>query len=185
MNEKITICVFDTETTWLYSKEKKIDEQPHIIQFAWIFWEIGEDGVFTQTEVIDELFKPPIEIPVVASEIHHIYNVDVKDKPPIEEWIPSIIEKLNNTDIIIWHNIEFDLTAIRTEVNRLKLKWVLIDFAPQKTFCTMNESIKYCKLPKKSWKGFKRPKLQELTKKALWEYLLWAHNAFVDVECTL
>lgn len=51
----------------------------------------------------------------------------------------------------------------------------------------MNESINYCKLPKKNEKAewYKRPKLWELHKKVFWEYFVWAHDAMTDVEATL
>jgi hypothetical protein len=51
----------------------------------------------------------------------------------------------------------------------------------------MNESINFCKLPKKmsSSPWYKRPKLWELHKKLFWEYFIWAHDAMTDVEATL
>lgn len=180
------IVVLDVETTWLYNKkETNLDNQPHIIQFAWIFWEMTDEWEFIEEEVIDRLYKPPIEIPYEVSQIHHIYNVDVKDKWSIWDWLKSIIDKLNEADIIIGHNIEFDINMIKLEVDRLKMKWELIDFAPKKVFCTMNNSINYCAIIRKTWTWFKRPKLQGLTKKTLWVYFTWAHNALEDTKWTL
>lgn len=182
----LKIVVLDTETTGLYNKkEQDLDKQPHIIQFAALFWDIFEDWQFSLSWTTDLLFKPPIPIPYETSQIHHIYDIDVKDKNPIDEDLYIIIQKLNECDIIIWHNIEFDINMLKVEVSRLKKKNILIDFQPKKVFCTMNESINWCKLPKKSWKGYKRPKLQELCKKALWDYFSGAHNALVDIEYTL
>lgn len=178
------IMVFDTETTNLINKKAKLEDQPHLVQFAGIVW-IVENGIFAEEERINILIKPPIPIPDEASQIHHIYQIDVKDAPSCREVLPSLVKLINECDIVIWHNIEFDITMMQIEVDRLKMEGVVIDLAPKKTFCTMNESISYCRIPRKSWTGFKRPKLQELTKKVLWEYFFWAHNAMVDVEWTM
>jgi len=91
--------------------------------------------------------------------------------------------------MIVWHNVNFDQNMLLTEFQRMKMewKWNTISYTPKKVVCTMNESIDYCKLPKKSIKakGYKRPKLQELVKKTCWHYFRWAHNAMIDVEWTL
>ncbi len=180
------IIVLDVETTSLYNKkETNLANQPYIIQFAWMYWEIDEEWNFELEWTIDLLFKPPIDIPAEVSEIHHIYNIDVKYKMPIDDDLIRITKLINEVDIVIWHNIDFDLNCIKIEIGRLKKKWIPIDLSPKKVFCTMTESVNYCRLPRKSWAWFKRPKLQELCRKALWEYFHWAHNALVDVEWTL
>lgn len=179
------IIVLDVETTSLYNKkETDLDKQPYIVQFAGVVWTIDNKEFIVEKE-IDLLFKPPISIPYNVSEIHHIYDIDVKDKQPIDEDLIRITQLINEVDVVIWHNIEFDLNCIKVEIQRLKNKWELIDFQPKKIFDTMNESINWCRLPKKSWVWFKRPKLQELCKKALWEYFTGAHNALQDVKFTL
>lgn len=178
------IMVFDSETTGLINKKAKLEDQPHLVQFAGIVGTITE-GIFTEEDRIDLLVKPPIPIPDEASQIHHIYAIDVKDAPSVREVLPSLVKLINECDIVIWHNIEFDINMMQIEVDRLKMEGVVIDLAPKKTFCTMNESISYCRIPRKSGTGFKRPKLQELTKKVLWEYFFWAHSAIVDTEWTM
>lgn len=179
------ILVFDTETTGLYNKaERDLEKQPYIVQIAAIYGRL-EDWQFIEEWRLDELYKPPISIPYETSLIHHIYDVDVKDKAPIDEGIIGFCSLTSEVDIVIWHNIEFDISMLQCEISRLKQRGVNIDFTPKKTFCTMNESINWCRLPRKSWNWFKRPKLQELTKLALWQNFYWAHNAIVDVEWTL
>ncbi len=178
------IFAFDTETTWFINKkENDLDKQPRIIQFAWILWNL-ENGVFEEEERVNILINPKTNIPFWSSEIHHIYDVDVKDAPYIEEVIDDIMKYINWPDIIIWHNIEYDEDMIKLELKRLQKEF---QYRPKQIVCTMNETINFCKLAKKNEasKWFKRPKLWELYKKLFWEYFTWAHDAIVDVEATL
>lgn len=179
------IFVFDTETTWFINKkETDLNKQPHIIQFAGIFWELQENWNFTEEERVNILVNPKIPIPFSSSEIHHIYDIDVKNSPYIEEVIDKFLSYINWADVIIWHNIEYDENMIKLELQRLDR---IYDYKPKQIICTMNETINFCKLPKKlttsSW--YKRPKLWELHKKLFEEYFVWAHDAMTDVEATL
>lgn len=179
------IFVFDTETTWFINKkETDLDKQPHIIQFAWIFWEIDKQWNFTEEKRVDILVNPKMPIPFWSSEIHHIYDIDVKDAPYIEDVIDDFLSYINWADIIVWHNIEYDEDMIKLELKRL---WKEFEYHPKQVICTMNETINFCKLPKKlassSW--YKRPKLWELHKKLFDKYFVWAHDAMTDVEATL
>ena len=179
------IFVFDTETTWFISKkETDLDKQPHIIQFAGIFWEMEDDWEFTEEKRVDILVNPKMPIPFGSSEIHHIYDIDIKNAPYIEEVIDEFLSYINDADVIIGHNIEYDESMIKLELQRLNR---VHDYRPKQIVCTMNETINFCKLPKKMstspW--FKRPKLWELHKKLFEKYFIWAHDAMVDVEATL
>lgn len=185
---KFKVLVFDTETTWLFSKkEKDLNKQPYICQFAGILVEIDEIWEYKELKRIDLLIKPPIPMPLVVSEIHWIYDIDLKEAGDFSSYAERISKWINYPDMIVWHNVLFDENILKTEFQRLRMKGVNIWYEPKKVICTMNESIKYCKLPKKSKnsKGYKRPKLQELVKKTCWHFFKGAHNAMVDVEWTL
>ncbi len=178
------IFVFDTETTWFIDKkEKNLNLQPNIIQFAWIMWNI-KDWNFIEEKRVNILINPKKSIPYNSSEIHHIYDIDVKNAPFIEDEIKEMIYFMNTPDVIIWHNIEYDTDMLKLELKRL---WLEYEYKPKQVICTMNSSINFCKLAKKNelsaW--YKRPKLWELHKKIFWEYFIWAHDAMVDVEATL
>lgn len=180
------IFVFDTETTGLFNRsEKDIDKQPYIVQFAWILVNMKDNWIYEEIDRIDTLIKPPIPIPLQTSQIHYIYDIDVINKKTFEEQVNDIMPFINNPDIIVWHNVQFDENMLITEIQRLKIKWLPIDYCPSKTICTMEESINFCAIPRKSGSWFKRPKLQELARKTLWHYFHWGHNAMVDVEYTL
>jgi len=175
------IFVFDTETTWFINKkESSLEAQPHIVQFAWILWEI-KDGKFIEEKKVNILINPKSPIPYAASQVHHIYDIDVKNAPFIEDLIEEIISYINDPDIIIWHNIEYDIDMIKLELKRLNLEY---KFNPKQIICTMKTTVDYCEL-EWNWNRFKYPKLWELHKKVFWEYFIWAHDALVDVEATL
>ena len=174
------ILVFDTETTgFINKKDLRLEVQPYIIQFAWILWEL-KDGEYTEISRKNILIKPPIAIPYGASQVHHIYDIDVKDAPDMTEQIDEIMSFLSEADVIIGHNIEYDEDMIKLELKRLEKLHL---YAPDQVICTMKSTIDFCAL---KWNGlrFKYPKLWELYKKLFWEYFIWAHDAMVDVEAT-
>lgn len=172
--------VFDTETTWFTVKWWTVEEQPYIVQFAWILWTISKDNWFEELERIDILVRPRISIPFSASQVHGLYDKDVENAPYIENVVDSFLKYLNTSDVVVWHNVEFDEEIIRNELARLWRKW---DYQPIKSLCTMRSSTDYCKLQWR-WFSFKPPKLNELYKHLFGERFEWAHNAMVDVEST-
>ncbi len=179
------IFVFDTETTGFISKkENNLNKQPQIIQFAGIFVDMDEIWEFKEEKRIDILVNPKWSIPFGSSEIHHIYDIDVKNAPYIEDVIDEFLSYINDADIIVGHNIEYDENLILLELQRLNNTY---RYKPKQVICTMNETINFCKLPKKlsTSPGYKRPKLWELHKKLFEKYFIWAHNAITDVEATL
>lgn len=180
------IIIYDTETTWLMnSKEKDLNKQPHLVQFAWIIWEVDELGNWEKEKEINIYIKPPIPMPYEASLINHIYDIDLLDKLPIEDHIEEICNYINWVDLVIGHNVEFDNRILWLEVQRAKMKWLQVDFQPKNIFCTMNWTIEICRLKNKpSDIKFKRPKLWELYNKLFWESFSWAHDALQDVKAT-
>lgn len=175
------IFVFDTETTWFINKkENDLNKQPKIIQFAGILGEL-KDGTFQEEKRIDILINPKIPIPFASSQVHHIYDIDVKESPYIEDVIDEILYYINTPDIIIWHNIEYDEDMTKLELKRLQREH---EYKPKQVICTMKTTVDYCAI---QWNGarFKYPKLWELHKKLFHEYFSGAHDALIDVEATL
>jgi len=177
----VKILVFDTETTgFINKKESDLAKQPYIIQFAGILGEL-ENGKYREIERKNIFIKPPISIPYGASQVHHIYDIDVKNASFIEDVIEDIIWNINWPDIIIWHNIEYDEDMIKLELKRLNMEY---KYKPKQKVCTMKSTVDFCKI-EWNWNRFKYPKLWELHKILFWEYFIWAHDAMVDVEATL
>lgn len=175
------IFVFDTETTgFINKKENDLNKQPKIIQFAWILWEL-KDWVFKETERVNFLINPKIPIPYNSSQVHHIYDIDIKDAPFMEDSIDKILYYINTPDIIIWHNIEYDQDMVKLELKRLNREF---EYKPKQVICTMKNSVDFCAI-QWNWERFKYPKLWELHKKLFDEFFVGAHDALVDVEATL
>lgn len=175
------IFVFDTETTgFVNKKDTSLEAQPRIIQFSWILWEL-KDWKFIEEKRIDKLINPRIPIPYWSSQVNHIYDIDVKESPYIEDLIEEIMYFINTPDVIVWHNIEYDEEVLKIELRRLWLEYM---YRPKQIKCTMKESVDFCMI-EWNWNRYKYPKLWELYKKLFDEYFLWAHNAIVDVEATL
>ena len=140
------IFVFDTETTGFIDKKiTDLSKQPYIIQFAGIMGEFV-DGKWKEIERVNELVKPPILIPYASSQVHHLYDIDVNDKPIFSEQVNDFLKFINEADAIVGHNIEYDESMFRLEMKRLKREY---DYKPTQSICTMYSSRDFCKLPKK------------------------------------
>ncbi len=175
------IFVFDTETTGFISKkETDLNKQPKIVQFAWILWDLN-NGTFVEEKRVNILINPWIPIPFWASQVHHIYDIDIKDAPDIKQVMNEILENINEPDLIIWHNIEFDEDMVKLELKRMQREYA---YKPKQSICTMKTTVDYCSI-QWNWARFKYPKLWELHKKLFDQYFVWAHDAMVDVEATL
>ena len=173
--------VFDTETTGFLVRNGRLDEQPHIIQFAGIYGEIDpRTGEYSEIARVNEYIKPPISIPLQSSLVHHIYDETVVDAPPIASRIDTYMKYLNTTDVIVAHNIEYDEGVVSAELGRLGRDG---DYQPIRKVCTMRSSTDFCKLQGRGF-SWKPPKLSELYLTLFGERFSGAHDAIVDVEAT-
>jgi len=177
----VRIFVFDTETTWFIDKkENDLTKQPRIIQFAGILWDL-EDWKFKEVKRVNILINPKIPIPFASSKVHHIYDVDVKNADFIENKIDEFLSYINESDVIVGHNIEYDEEMIKLELKRLNEEY---KYNPKQVICTMKTTVDFCAI-RWNWERYKYPKLWELHKKLFDEYFVWAHDAIVDVEATV
>ncbi|MDD3793447.1 MAG: 3'-5' exonuclease [Candidatus Gracilibacteria bacterium] len=175
------IFVFDTETTgFINKKENDLNLQPRIVQFAGILGNL-ENGKFTEEKRINILINPKMPIPYGSSQVHHIYDIDVKNAPTIEEVINDILEHITTPDIIVGHNIEYDEDVLKIELKRLEIEY---KYNPKQVICTMKTTVDFCSI-QGNGERFKYPKLGELHKKLFGEYFIGAHDAMTDVEATL
>lgn len=175
------ILVFDTETTGFIDKKNPSTEgQPFIIQFAGILGEL-KDGNYREIARKNILINPCISIPYGASQVHHIYDIDVQWAPNMQESIDAIMSFLGEADCIIGHNIEYDEDMLKLELRRYQKLHL---YQPLQVVCTMKSTVDFCAL-QGNGERFKYPKLWELYKKLFGEYFIGAHDAMTDVEATL
>jgi DNA polymerase III subunit epsilon len=177
----VKILVFDTETTGFIDKKNPSTEgQPFIVQFAWILGEIDQ-GKYKEISRKNILIHPGVSIPYAASQVHHIYDIDVQKSPKMSEVIDDIMSFLWEADCLIGHNIEYDEDMLKLELRRYQKLHL---YHPSQVLCTMKSTVDFCAL-QGNGERFKYPKLWELYKKLFGEYFIGAHDAMTDVEATL
>jgi DNA polymerase III epsilon subunit-like protein len=106
-----------------------------------------------------------VDFDIENSEIHGITNEISREKGVlIENIYHDILHYINKSDIIIAHNIVFDLSCIFSELYRIDNDVNIINFINSKIFiCTMLSSIDICKIkPVNFFEQYKYPKLDEL-----------------------
>lgn len=130
----MNVLILDTETTNLIAnRSKKIDKQPHIIEFYACDYDLSGDIMLSE---YDALIKPPIKISGEITKITKIDNSMVEDKAPFANHADKIAALIEKSKIVIAHNASFDQEMIDIEFERLgrKLKW-------PKLLCTVEATL--------------------------------------------
>ena len=159
------ILFLDTETTGLpldmNAPYTDTANWPRIVQLAWQLYR--DENMINEASVI---VKPDgWEIPITASNIHGI-TTDRAQAVGIEiDRVIRLLElQLEETDLVVCHNIAFDIPIVLAEMLRIgstmRLKKI-------ETFCTKEASTDICKTPKLTGyyansKQYKWPSLDEL-----------------------
>lgn len=102
---ELTFTVVDTETTGTYKDDR-------ILEIAAV--KILPGYVIDTENVFSELVNPLKKIHYNVYKVHKISSDMVKDKPLMEEIIPSFQTFIENS-IIAGHNVSFDLRYIKRE----------------------------------------------------------------------
>lgn len=196
----MSIIVFDTETTGLpKSKDINISQQhlwPHIVQFSYIIYDLGSFNILKTRDHIINL-SSEITIPDECVKIHNITNdmahcSDVYLKDVLKEFMNDVIQ----TNIVIGHNISFDLNMIKIELLRLIDKTKNSEFKKMlfyiqntdKLYCTMKSMVDTCRIERKRKNGsiyFKYPSLSELHEHLFAVIPNKLHNSLMDILITL
>lgn len=192
--------IFDVETTGLPKyrnrPSKDIDNWPRCVQIAWsLHWFIDEifnlhinlseprrkDGDLYRKE--SYLVKPDgYSIPYNSTLIHGVSNDDALENGKSIEWIlDRFYGAVVQSEVIIAHNLDFDLKVIEAEFFRLNRS---SPFHDRKQFIdTMKQSMYFCDL-KNEKNELKWPSLDELHIK-LFDYPpIKSHDAEADVATT-
>lgn len=149
--------VFDTETTGLppYAMGRKGYISPkhfvewnncRVVQLAWMVVNDTHEIVATR----DFLIRPrDFTIPEESTRIHGITQEKAcSEGVSIKEALRAFLEDLPKVDVLVAHNIDFDIHVVLAELYRAKMDTQSLLRLP--TYCTMKEGStryeKWCKL---------------------------------------
>lgn len=176
------IIVVDTETTGLPNtkmiNEKTLHLWPYIVQFSYIVY---NNETNTLLKTVDQIIKVPDSVVISEenSNIHGITDLISKTKGTnISNVLNEFMEDYNNSNIVVAHNMEFDLNIIKVELMRqiynnnhstIEKENYTQNLnclkSSNKLCCTMQESIDICNIKAISKAGkeyIKFPSLSEL-----------------------
>lgn len=167
MSIRRKFVVFDNETTGL-TLHPLADRasQPRIIEFAGIL----TDG----KEVLDSLeflCHPGIEIYDEITRITGITNLDLRDQPSFDHFVPKVRELFSQADAAIAHNLSFDQSLLKYDLERFGLTLQDIQF-PKIKLCTVEQTAPFYG---------RRMRLQELFQNVTGEVYVQKHRALDDV----
>ena len=173
---------FDTETTGLPGKfgapAEDLDawSTARLVQLSWI---VDQDGY--KIGFGDLIIRPDgFEIPKEASAIHGITQMEAMEKGiELKKAVYYFLGAARMADIVIGHNIDFDLGVVGAELIRTWGKNYLKDMVTEDT---MKSSTDFCQIP--SARGYKWPKLMELYMKLFGREFEDAHDSMNDVRAT-
>ncbi|MDC0042716.1 exonuclease domain-containing protein [Paracoccaceae bacterium] len=166
---------FDTETTGLSRKTDRL------VQIAWILVDLSDNSELNRGS---HLIRPDgFEIPYRATEKHGIDTKLAMNKgEPLGSVLNLFNSDLQRADILVGHNIPFDINMISAEFKRFGYSTELLK---KPSVCTMRLSTNWCRLPKfNGGQGFKWPSLQELYFRLFGEEFINAHDALADILAT-
>ena len=174
---------FDTETTGMPddfdAPVTDTDNWPRVVQIAWAH-------VSTDPHTIDGtlsyIIRPDgFTIPANAAEVHGITTERaVSEGYPRGKVLEAFSKAVRVSDVLVAHNMSFDLPVGGAELVRLRSTNMLHDMP---TICTKEASTDYCKIPfPGGGRGYKWPNLQELHDTLFGERFDDAHDAGVDVK---
>lgn len=104
---KNSLAIFDIEATGLSIT------QDRIVEIAIV--KISPDG--TKSEFLKRI-NPEISIPKEVSEIHGIYDEDLKDEPTFKQILPELEAFLKDADFAGYNSNKFDLPMLAEEMLR-------------------------------------------------------------------
>jgi DNA polymerase III epsilon subunit-like protein len=186
--------IFDTETSGLprtpgfgkYHEIHDLDKYStsRLVQIAWQV--ITADGAVVHE--YDTLIAPrgQFRISENAVKIHAIPQTRAENEGlTLEQMLVILDTHLSEADVIVAHNLEFDLHILGSEISRAQApRGLLNTLLSLPRVCTMVQTTDLCNLPSK-YGGNKWPTLTEL-----YSFLFYpdefedAHDALGDVKAT-
>ena len=176
------ILFYDTETNSLplnfHAPISDLNNWPRVTQQAWqLCYENGE----VIQEMSETIYPDGWTIPKEKFFIENGHTTEncLENGVPMPTMLKYFIQDLESADLLVAHNLGFDLPVISAEMLRYGLK------PSKKTakFCTKIATTEICKIPNPYYPSkFKWPKLEEAYKILVGDLGEGAHQADFDVE---
>jgi DNA polymerase III epsilon subunit-like protein len=199
------VLIFDTETTGLPSSRiinsDTLHLWPHVVQISYIIYDTNLNDI---VEAYDYIIKTNESVNITEDSVkfHGITNEISQTKGNhLNKVLTELFVNLKNVDILVGHNISFDINVIKVELLRIiysnniymdekkSYKYNLHLLTHFKNiYCTLRESIHICKIKSLTKTGkifFKYPKLIELHQHLFQTTPNHLHNSFNDILITL
>ena len=175
------ILVFDTETSGLIPKKyESLTECPYILQLACILVDTDGSKVINKIDSINEIVNAPIDkLDDKVMEITGLTIEKVKSGVDIVPLLYKLKNMIDECDVLVAHNLEFDSNMIKLECIRNNIELNV----SKSCYCTMKKSTQLCRLEKENSFGkyLKWPTLEELHKHLFPEFKVNnLHDAYVD-----
>ncbi|HPW64111.1 MAG TPA: DNA polymerase III subunit alpha, partial [Cyclobacteriaceae bacterium] len=176
--------IFDTETTGLPHNKTApltdLDNWPRLVQIAWQLHDKNGNLLSQQNFIV----KPDgFDIPFKAEQVHGISTKRAQDEGyELLNVLTELNKDLAKTQLLVGHNIEFDINIIGAELIRQSLDTAY--FLSLQKLDTGIAAIEFCQLPGGMGGKLKMPRLSELHEKLFEANFEDAHDASYDVAAT-
>ena len=188
------ILFVDTETTGLvqmdvqpngakwYPNYMESEKYPRIVQFS--FLRYNQEGQMLSMQ--DFIIKPDnYTIPEESTKIHKITTEQaLKNGTPMKNVLDIFKAELDQTDLIVMHNSQFDKNVILSEAFRYERRDIIDAMFKHNFFCTMKQTKNYVGIKSQYYDGYKNPSLTELHNRLFNERLPIMHNSLNDAKVT-
>jgi len=199
------VLIFDTETTGLPKtkiiSQDTLEKWPHIVQFSFIIFDTNTNSLDITQDFIIRMSND-IQIPQESTNIHGITTEISREKGiNIEDALRQFFYSLRSVDLLVGHNVSFDINMIYVELLRIiyvkkypehhisAYKFDLHFLTNFKNiYCTMQETIDLCaiKIKDKFGKEYNKfPRLVELHQHLFGTTPISLHNSLIDILVTL
>ncbi len=176
--------IFDTETTGIPHNKSApltdLDNWPRLVQLAWQL----HDSTGKLLSRNNSIIRPDgFDIPFKSEQVHGISTQRaLEEGRELDVVLAEFRKDLERTQLLVGHNIEFDINIIGAEFIRRNLATEI--FLALAKLDTGISAIEFCQLPGGIGGKLKMPRLTELHEKLFGKNFEDAHDASYDVAAT-
>ena len=175
--------VFNTETTGLpknfNAPVTDSDNWPRLVQIAWQLHDKTGNLLSAQNHIV---YPDGFTIPFNAEKVHGISTKRAEENgKPLNEVLNAFADDYRKADILIGHNVEFDVAIMGAEFHRTHIER---GFMEKEFLCTKLTSVDFVAIQGGRGGRFKWPTLTELHTKLFGVPFADAHDAAYDVDAT-